>query len=204
MNNVQNIFMKYEQEYKEATDHPFLQMIKANEIKTSQFNIWLQQDYLFVMEFIRLMGSLLQDSPVECFDLIIDGLTAIKDEKIWFEEELLKRELSVLNIKTHQNCQEYIDFMKTLCKSPFYMKIIAVYTIEDVYNKAWSLGKMENIYDDIAKRWGNSEFSMYVEKLKIKSNECISKLGENEKNNIENMIKEILILEKNFWNMAFL
>lgn len=202
--DIQNIFKKYEQEYKEATDHPFLQMIKLNEIKISQFNIWLQQDYLFVMEFTRLMGSVLHDSPIDCFNLIIDGLIAIKDEKKWFEEELLKRGLSFINIKIHQNCQEYIDFMKALSKSPFYMKIIAVYTIEDVYNKAWSLGTMKNIYDEIAKRWGNSNFSKYVGNLKMKANEFFSLVSENERDNIDKMIKEIFILEKKFWDMVFL
>ncbi len=74
------LLQKYPQLWQEATVHPFLQQCKTGEIRPSQFNTWLVQDYLFVVDFTRLAARLLAASPVEHFDTLLAGLGAIKAE----------------------------------------------------------------------------------------------------------------------------
>ena len=202
--NCHFLLTKFENELQEAINHPFLQLLQKNELKTSQFELWLQQDYLFALEFTRLLGSLLLDCPSTHFPLLIDGLKAIKEELAWFEKEMKQRNIS-LNIKIHENCKEYIDFMEKLIKSPYAIKITAVFIIEFVYEKAWSLGKLNETYGEIAKKWSNPEFSKYVMELESTANEILQKTNQKEiKNELENAIFSILIFEKNFWDIAFL
>ena len=50
--NCQELLKKYSEQWQAATVHPFLNECKLGTIKPKQFNTWLVQDYLFVVEFI--------------------------------------------------------------------------------------------------------------------------------------------------------
>ena len=201
--NCKLLLEKFEKEAKEAIFHPFLESIKKDELKNEKFNIWLEQDYLFVWEFVRLLGSLLVDAPTHHMSLIIGGLNAIKNELSWFEKELNQRNLTLM-IKIHENCKEYIDFLQIMMKSSYAVKIVSVFLIEFVYQNAWNLGDFKGSYVEAAQRWSNEEFSSYVKELESKANEILQCVGKLELIEIENAFKSILILEKKFWDMGCL
>ena len=56
----QELLKKYSQNWKNATRHPFLEECKLGTIKPQQFNTWLVQDYLFVINFTRMVAKILQ------------------------------------------------------------------------------------------------------------------------------------------------
>ena len=63
------------------------QFIKACAIGTitgDQFNTWLQQDYYFVIAFTRMVGQILSKAPVQHFEALLSGLTALSSELSWF------------------------------------------------------------------------------------------------------------------------
>ena len=81
--------------WQSATVHPFLQQCQQGTLVPAQFNTWLVQDYLFVIEFTRFAGRLLAAAPVAHFDTLLGGLTVIKDELQWFESKAQERGLAM-------------------------------------------------------------------------------------------------------------
>ena len=197
------LFEAHQTLFKQAVDHKFLRSIKEGTIQDKQFNVWLQQDYVFVLEFIRLMASLLEDAPPSHFNLLISGLTAIAEEKLWFEEEIKQRKLD-LEPKVHENCLDYLKFMEKLRKSTYSVKLLGVFLIERVYEKAWDLGPLKGQYDKIAKRWSNKEFSFYVERLETITNETFQKEKDFQEKELEMVFQNVMELEIKFWEMAFI
>lgn len=55
---------KYPHEWKNATEHPFLDQCADGTIQPQQFNTWLLQDYHFVTDFTRLVANTLAIAPV--------------------------------------------------------------------------------------------------------------------------------------------
>lgn len=68
------------QAWNEATVHPFFKQCKLGTIKPEQFNTWLVQDYLFVVEFTRLAARMLAVAPPEHFDILIGRFTVLKND----------------------------------------------------------------------------------------------------------------------------
>ena len=70
----EELLQKHPQAWKEATVHLFLEQCKLGTIKEEQFNTWLVQDYLFVVEFTRMVARVLTAAPVRDFDVILGGI----------------------------------------------------------------------------------------------------------------------------------
>lgn len=149
------------------------------------------------------MASLLEDAPPSHFNLLINGLSAIAEEKLWFEEEIKQRKLD-LEPKIHENCLDYLKFMEKLRKSTYSVKLLGVFLIERVYERAWDLGPLEGQYDKIAKRWRNKEFSFYIERLETITNESFQKEKGFQEKELETVFENVMELEIKFWEMAFI
>ena len=59
------LLQQHAQDWREATAHPFLEQCKSGTIKPAQFNTWLAQDYLFVVDFTRMVARVLASAPAE-------------------------------------------------------------------------------------------------------------------------------------------
>ena len=77
--------MQHEQAWSLALHHVFLSDCKRDNIRKSQFDTWLVQDFLFVREFTRLAATLLSVAPYSDFNVLLGGLVALKSELNWFE-----------------------------------------------------------------------------------------------------------------------
>jgi len=78
-------YLQHEQAWDLALHHVFLNDCKHDNIRKSQFDTWLVQDFLFVREFTRLAANLLSVAPYSDFDVLLGGLVALKSELTWFE-----------------------------------------------------------------------------------------------------------------------
>ncbi|MDZ8096907.1 MAG: hypothetical protein RMZ42_33940 [Nostoc sp. DedQUE05] len=72
------LLQNHAQDWQEATVHPFLEQCQLGIIQPQQFNTWLMQDYLFVVEFTRMVGRVLASAPPEHFDVILGGLAVLR------------------------------------------------------------------------------------------------------------------------------
>ncbi|MGL4622630.1 MAG: TenA family transcriptional regulator, partial [Chroococcidiopsis sp.] len=59
----QQLLQKHPQAWQEATIHPFLKQCQQGTIQPQQFNTWLVQDYLFVIDFTRFLARILAIAP---------------------------------------------------------------------------------------------------------------------------------------------
>lgn len=196
------LLQNYPQAWREATVHPFLEQCRLGTIQPQQFNTWLVQDYLFVVDFTRMVGRILHSAPVDHFDVILGGLSALKDELSWFKEKAAERKLD-LNIPKQSTCTEYCDYMYSLAAMPYPVQATALWTIEFAYNQGWQLAGVIPPYTEFAERWGNPGFTEYVKLLEQQADEVLQSASENVQQQAEAAFLNIARLEKDFWQMAF-
>lgn len=199
----QQLLQDYSQVWHEATVHPFLEQCKLGTINLEQFNTWLVQDYLFVVEFTRLAGRLLAIAPSDHFDVLLGGLSALKDELNWFKAKALERNLN-LETQKQPTCIEYCDFMHSLGTATYSVQATAFWAIELAYNQGWQLpGNMPEPYTEFADRWGNPGFTDYVKLLEQQADEALQTASETEQHQAKDAFLKVAKLEKDFWQMAF-
>jgi thiaminase len=186
-----------------AIHHPFLEGCRTGTIAHGQFETWLIQDYLFVGEFTRLAARVLTTAPVEHFDVLINGLAALRDELSWFRTHAIARSLR-LDAARQESCAQYCRFMERLSQAPYPVQATAFWAIEAVYNHAWRRASpMVAPYDEFARRWGSAEFGTYVEELARQADEALGSAPGAEQGQAETAFLEVLRLERLFWQMAF-
>ena len=197
------LLQNYNQAWNEATVHPFLEQCKLGTIQPQQFNTWLVQDYLFVVDFTRMVARVLAIAPPEHFDLILGGLSAIKDELNWFKQKAAERQLD-LNTQKQPTCTKYCDYMSNLATMPYAVQATVFWAIELAYNQGWQLpGSMPEPYTEFADRWGNPGFTEYVKLLEQQADQALQTTPEPIQQQAEAAFLKIASLEKDFWQMAF-
>lgn len=195
---------KHTQVWREATVHPFLEQCKSGKIQPEQFNTWLLQDYLFVVDFTRMVARLLAVAPLKHFDVILSGLSALQNELNWFEVKAGERSVA-LNVHKQLTCQVYCDFMYSLAVMPYPVQATAFWAIEFVYNQGWQLpGAMPQPYAEFAARWGNPGFTEYVQLVEQQADEALQNTSVTIGNQAEEAFVKVAKLEKDFWQMAFI
>jgi len=197
------LLQNHTQAWQEATVHHFLEQCKSGTIQPQQFNTWLVQDYLFVVDFTRMVGRILGIAPPHHFDVILAGLSALKDELNWFKEKAAERQLEI-NTQKQPTCTKYCDYMHSLATMPYPVQATALWAIEFAYNQGWQLpGAMPDPYTEFAARWGNPGFTEYVNLLEQQADEVLNTASGNVQQQAEAAFLQVARLEQDFWQMAF-
>lgn len=187
----------------QATVHPFLDGCKTGTIEPEQFNTWLVQDFLFVLEFTRMAGRLLAAAPDVHLDTLLGGLVALKTELLWFQAKATERNLD-LHSSRQPTCQQYCEFMASLVTQPYAVQAVAFWAIEYAYNLGWQQpGPMVEPYAEFADRWGNPGFSEYVGLLSHQADDALTGATPEIQTQAEAAFLRVADLEKDFWQMAF-
>ena len=193
---------KHTQAWHAATVHPFLTQCQLGTIQPKQFNTWLVQDYLFVIEFTRFVARILANAPTHHFDILLSGLNALSDELIWFKVKAEERELNLLT-EPQATCSQYCQYLELLASMPYAVQATALWAIELAYNQGWQLpGTMPEPYAEFAHRWGNQDFTEYVKLLEQLADEVLSTTDETIQAQAESAFLKIANLEQDFWSMA--
>lgn len=199
----QQLLQTHPETWHEATVHPFLQQCHSGQIHPQQFNTWLVQDYLFVIDFTRMLGRTLAIAPSSHFSVLLGGLSAIRDELEWFRHKATERQLN-LDTNKQPACREYCDYMDSLATQPYAVQATALWAIELAYNQGWQQpGEMPPPYDEFANRWGNPEFTDYVKLLERQADETLESAPDIVQQHAEETFVRVAQLEKEFWQMAF-
>jgi len=199
----QQLIERHADSWKQATIHPFLQACQSAKIQPQQFNTWLIQDYLFVIEFTRLLAKTLANAPAEHFDVLLGGLSAIKDELNWFQVKAKERNLD-LNVEKQETCQAYCKYMQKVGNMSYPVQAVVIWAIELAYNQAWQQpGTMVPPYNEFAERWGNTGFTEYVKQLEKQANQALAEVDQETSKYLESAFVKIASLEKDFWQMAY-
>ncbi|MFM7427719.1 MAG: TenA family transcriptional regulator [Elainella sp.] len=203
MTTCQQLLQTHPLEWRAATVHPFLQQCRSGEIQPQQFNTWLVQDYLFVVEFTRMAARMLATAPVQDFDVLLSGLAALKAELLWFRDKADERQLN-LDAAKQPTCTEYCGYMASLALTPYAVQATAFWAIELAYNQGWRQpGAMVPPYDEFANRWGNPEFTDYVKLLEQQADSALESASGAVQQQATEAFRRIAHLEKDFWQMAY-
>lgn len=199
----QSLLQTHAAAWEQATVHPFLTGCKTGTIRPEQFNTWLVQDYLFVKEFTRMLGRVLAAAPDAHLDSLLGGLTALKDELLWFESKGAERQLDLATPK-QATCQHYCEWMAGLVTTPYAVQAVALWAIEYAYNQGWQLpGPMPEPYTEFAARWGNPGFTDYVNVLAQQADASLQEATPAVQQQAETAFLRVAELEQAFWQMAF-
>lgn len=199
----QQLLENHPQAWQSATVHPFLTQCKTGEILPSQFNTWLVQDYLFVIDFTKMLARVIAIAPPVHMDVLLGGMIALKDELLWFQAKAQERGLT-LDVPKQATCQEYCAMMARLADTPYAVQSTALWAIELAYNQGWqNPGTMMPPYDEFADRWGNQNFTAYVGLLEQQANEALAMESEDVQHQAEQVFLDIARLETDFWQMAY-
>ncbi|MGB3573894.1 MAG: TenA family transcriptional regulator [Phormidesmis sp.] len=198
-----DLIATYPDEWQAATIHPFLQQAQQGTLAASQFNTWLVQDYLFVVEFTRMAAQLLAVAPAAHFDTLLSGMAALKDELLWFQVKAAERAL-LLTGSPQPTCQRYCQFMADLASQPYAVQATAFWAIELAYNQGWQRhAPMPEPYTEFADRWGNPGFTDYVSELERQADSALAVASGAEETAVKQVFVDVALLEKDFWQMAF-
>lgn len=201
--SCEQLIARHATAWEEATRHPFLEGCRTGRISDGQFVTWLVQDYLFVVEFTRFAARVLTTAPVAHFDVLLNGLTALRDELSWFRTHAIARSLR-RDVPRQESCAQYCHFMERLAQAPYPVQATAFWAIEAVYNHAWqNASPMVAPYDEFARRWGSAEFGAYVDHLRRQADEALGAAPRATQAQAEATFLEVLRLERVFWQMAF-
>lgn len=199
----QQLLQKHPAQWQDATVHPFLAQCQQATIQPHQFNTWLVQDYHFVIEFTRFAATLIQTAPVAHLDLLLGGITALKDELNWFQAKATERSLS-LEQPRQSTCKTYCQFMANLGQQPYAVQATGFWAIELAYNQGWQRhSPMPAPYAEFADRWGNAGFTAYVELLAQQANSALQDADDTVQTEAEKAFLTVAALEKDFWQMAY-
>ena len=155
-----------------------------------------------MVEFTRFVARVLANAPTHHFDILLNGLGALKDELIWFKAKAQERQLN-LETKPQETCKQYCEYLELMGTMPYAVQATALWGIELAYNQGWQLpGKMPPPYAEFADRWGNQDFTGYVKLLEQLADEVLSTVDETIQDQAESAFLEIAAREKDFWSMA--
>lgn len=194
---------RHQEEWREATHHPFLEAVSEGSFPAGSFEAWLAQDYLFASDLLVFQSRLLARTPRPAQAVVAGGLVAIEAELGWFEEKARERGLD-LETPRHPTTVAYRDLMTVLEGEPYPVAVTALWAIEQAYLEAWR-GAAPGYpdYREFVEHWTTEEFAGYVAGLREAADAALETAGEDERKQAEAAFLEVARLEREFWEMAW-
>jgi thiaminase/transcriptional activator TenA len=177
--------------------------VREGTLLEGDFERWLVQDYLFVLDRLAFQSRLVPRSPGRDQALIIGGLAALEAELGWFEEKARERGLA-LDASRHPINAAYGEFLVSLEDEPYPAAIAALWALELAYLKAWRSAAPGYLgYREFVDHWTAPEFVDYVSGLEQATDAALGEATGEEKKRAETAFLEVARLERDFWEMAF-
>jgi thiaminase len=208
---TQSLLRKYSAQWDAAVRHPFVSACGDGDVYPGDFDMWVAQDYLFVLQFSRMAGRLLGAAPnVHLIDLLLGGLAALQAELQWFRGLASRRNIDLSwaeSAQPHATNKRYQEFMEATGQRDFAVQMVAFWAIEKVYNQAWREqegGKKGGQYEECVARWGSPEFAEYVLQLEAAADNALSGVNEGSElaAEVEQTFLSVAELEVHFWEMC--
>jgi thiaminase len=194
---------RHQEEWREATHHPFLEAVSAGSFPVGSFEAWLAQDYLFASDLLVFQSRLLARTPRPAQVVVAGGLVAIEAELSWFEEKARERGLD-LETARHPTTVAYRDLMMVLDQEPYTVAVTALWAIEQAYLEAWrGAAPGHPDYREFVEHWTTEEFAGYVAGLREAANAALETAGEDERKQAKAALLEVARMEREFWEMAW-
>lgn len=202
---------KYSELWKKNLNHPFLKEIENNKLPIENFQFYLKQDYLYLLDYSKALGLLIAKSETE--------------EKIREYTKILNKTINI-EIQHHKTYSKKIGIQNQLKKAEKTPTTAAYtnYLLRTAYENSipeiisvilpcfWiymDLGKKLNPnntrkeYKEWIKTYQTEEFKELINKLKSDLNHYLKNSSQNRIRKINKKFKRSLQYEYKFWEMSY-
>ena len=191
---ARNLITSHPLAWQRAVRHPFLAGVRDGVVPVTVFDIWLGQDYLFVLDLLSFQAGLLAVAPRSAQRTLAGGLVALEAELGWFESQAKWRGLA-LSSDRQPATEAYRLALAKLLEDGFEPAITALWALERAYLEAWrGAAPGAPAYGEFVAHWTMPEFGEYVAELETAAGEG---------REAEDAFLEVCRLERGFWDMAW-
>ena len=184
---------RHREEWRAATQHPFLDGLRDRSLPEVAFRTWLVQDYLFVFDLLRFQGRLLSVAPRAGQRVLSAGLVTLEAELGWLESQAAQLDLS-LDLNRHPVTEAYRRRLLSYAED-WARGITALWTGERAYLESWTrVAPGGPAYRDFVQRWTHPGFGAYVRELE----RLVDAAGPDKE-----AFVTVCALERQFWDMAW-
>jgi thiaminase/transcriptional activator TenA len=188
-------------------EHPFLLQTRDGKIADETFARWMQQDYLYVAEYMRFLGAMLARAPERHRAPLAESINGLRRELSLFEERAGEAGVDLSHVLPTFICHAYMQFLMATAFGGSYAEAYAVfYAAERAYHDSWRVVKAgispESKWYPFVENWGGDEFAGYVAYLEAELDALASSAGEAERERMANAFELTTRYEIAFWEMA--
>ena len=201
--NCDDLLYRHAELWHAATRHPFLVGIRDGSLSRAAFDTWLVQDYHFVSAGFRFQALVASGAPRGDQRVLVDGLGALVDELVWFEEQASARGLS-LAVPLEPACQAYGDLLAATAREPYAAAITSLWAVERAYLEAWrGVRPGAPAYREFVEHWTAEGFESYVGALAAAADRALARAGAPALEAAETAFIRTARCERDFWQMAY-
>ncbi|MHB1518688.1 MAG: thiaminase II/PqqC family protein [Acidimicrobiales bacterium] len=172
--------------------HPFVEAVGNGTISDSAFDRWLGQDAHFVADLLSFQARLLARAPRPAQEVLAAGCVALVEELEFFDLQADQRGLELPETVLPATAR-YAELLRRLDTGPYDAAITGLWVIERAYLLAWaSVAPGKARFAVFVDHWTTPGFVGYVDALR--------ELATPEKH--EDLVREVLVEEVEFWDMA--
>lgn len=187
--------------------HPFVQELAAGTLAPERFAFWVQQDYLFVREALKLRGLSIARAPDETIRrALIDNAVALRRELDLFEEYAREHGLS-LEVEPSPICLGYAAYRQSAAALGTFPEFLAgTWAAEKAYLDTWSAVRSagsDGTYQQWIENWTSPNFVAWVEWLEA----TLARLLEGQPQDVLQRVRAAFLttarFEYLFWDMVY-
>jgi thiaminase/transcriptional activator TenA len=180
-------------EWRAATNHPFLDAVREGSLPPQAFVTWLAQDYLFVAGLLPFQAQLLANAPRAGQRALAEGIVALEAELGWFEAIASRLGLN-LDVEPHATTAAYLSHLQAHA-GRWRAGITCLWTGERGYLESWRrVAPGPAAYREYIEHWTSPDFDTYVAALEG----LVDAAGADEA-----AFLATCRLEEDFWEMAW-
>jgi thiaminase/transcriptional activator TenA len=191
-------------------DHPFVQEVAAGTLPKAKFDFWVQQDYLYVLEFRKLLGLAVAAAPNDSEDVrdtLIGALAGLGPEIALFRDYAAQNNLS-LAVPMAPTCQSYAAYLLSVAALGGFAEAMAtLYAAEKAYYDTWSAVRgttpAGSAYASWVANWTSEAFGSYVEWLGATLDRLVEGQPATELARLRQIFLTTVRYEYMFWEMCY-
>ncbi|KAL8823381.1 MAG: hypothetical protein Q9191_005909 [Dirinaria sp. TL-2023a] len=236
------LLFTHEDQYSSATEHAFLAKAGDGTLPDPAVCKWLVQDKYYQLAYVNFIGALLakldllpsvfpshsaerqvggENLSRTTFDLLVDSLTAIRQEIDFYDKTADKYKLELQYAPPSKTTEEYMNLFAdaSVKEVPLLHGLVVLWATEHCYHRAWTYasrqtesaaqspfggggsdtGAVAALHKEFIPNWTSEQFGGFVEKLASVTDAWAAQAGDREHDTCQRLWARVLQLETEFW-----
>lgn len=192
----------------DSRNHPFLLQTADGTIPDASFLRWLEQDYLWVLEFERFLSVLAGRAPKQFRRRLAEAVVDFHSEVALFEELAAETGANLFDAPMTFSCHAYRCFLQAAAHVyPFEEAMALCYASEYAYMDAWTQVKLAQKgpgrWQAFIDRWSDPAYREWVAYIASVLDALGAGAAAATQSRMIETFQTGLFYEIRFWDMAF-